>query len=88
MPFPPEGRLAIVTDVGHGMQWTRKRCKTGGALADGEVAWSWHPDAGVKSAGDNPQATVAKKPGTPGRSRSRPLKPLRGECRVIPVNLW
>ena len=29
--------------------------------------------------------TVANKPGTPGRARRKPLKPLRGECRVIPV---
>ena len=24
-PTPPEGRFAIVTDVGHGMRWTRQR---------------------------------------------------------------
>ena len=23
VPYPPEGRFAIVTDVGHGMRWTR-----------------------------------------------------------------
>src|SRR5207248_8805535 len=23
-----------------------------------------------------------------GRARRKPLKPLRGECRVAPVNLW
>jgi hypothetical protein len=28
------------------------------------------------------------KPGSPGRARSKPLKPLRRECRVYPVNLW
>src|SRR4029079_2993693 len=29
-----------------------------------------------------------KKARSPGRSRSKPLKPLRGECRLAPVNLW
>jgi hypothetical protein len=44
--------------------------------------WSWLPDAGVKLAGDDLQATVAKKPGAPGRSRiSR--KPLRREGRIV-----
>ena len=38
----------------------------------------------VSSLRSYPQATVAKQPGSPGRVRiSR--KPLRGECRVIPV---
>src|ERR1700693_1604766 len=31
------------------------------------------------------RATVAKTPGAPGRARYTLLKPLRGECRVIPV---
>ena len=35
---------------------------TSGAEADGEIVWSWRPDAGVKSADDDPQATVAKEP--------------------------
>ena len=49
--------------------------------ADGEDVWSWRPDAGVKfalrSAGDG-----GKKARSPGRARRKPLKPLRGECRV------
>jgi hypothetical protein len=28
------------------------------------------------------------KPGSPGRARNKPLKPLRGECRREPANLW
>jgi len=31
---------------------------------------------------------VARKPGSPGRSRRKPLKPLRRECRNVPVDLW
>jgi hypothetical protein len=48
--------------------------------ADGEIAWSWRPDAGVKPAADSDvdptgptrrerQVTEANKPGTPGRAR-------------------
>jgi hypothetical protein len=33
-------------------------------------------------------ATVARKPGSPGRPRSKPLKPLRGECRNVSADLW
>ena len=52
--------------------------------ADGEDVWSWHLDAGVKLAEVILPVTVAKEPehrGEHGVSR----KPLRGECRVIPV---
>jgi hypothetical protein len=35
---------------------------TSGAKADGEIVWSWRPDAGVKLAGDDLQATVVKEP--------------------------
>src|SRR5262249_18462829 len=39
--------------------------------ADGKIAWSWPPDAEVKPAGEDPPATVANKPGAPGRARIR-----------------
>ena len=35
-----EGRIATVTNVERGMQWTRWRRKTGDAEADGEVVWA------------------------------------------------
>ena len=65
------------------MRWTPMALVTRALEADGEIVWSWHPDAGVKfalgRAGDG-----GKKARSPGRSRiSR--KPLCGECRVIPV---
>ena len=53
--------------------------------ADGEIVWSRHPKGWcqvrkLKAA----RMTVAKAQGSPRRARiSR--KPLRGECRVIPV---
>jgi len=79
--------VRVVTNVGAGCDgrgWCRK---TSGAGADGEVVWSWRPDAGVKlaefSAGDG-----GKKARSPGRARSKPLKPSRRECWVKPVDLW
>jgi hypothetical protein len=36
---------------------------TSAADADGEVVWSWRPDAGVKLV-EYPQVTVAKQPVT------------------------
>jgi hypothetical protein len=48
----------------NGRGWRRK---TSGANADGQGVWSWRPDAGVKLAGDDLQATVAKQ-GRPGNS--------------------
>ena len=83
---PERGALAIVTNVG------RDAVDAGGAFrrtalsADGEVVWSWRLDAGVKfaepSVGDGD-----KKARSPGRARRKPLKPLRRECRVTPVDL-
>ena len=48
VPPPLEGRIAIVTDVGSGMRWTRWCRRTSDANADGKGVWSRHPDAGVK----------------------------------------
>jgi hypothetical protein len=57
------------------MRWTR-HCqallrKTTDDAADGEIVWSWRPDAGAKlvDASRVMRVTVANKPGTPGRSR-------------------
>src|SRR6476620_4669000 len=40
IPRPQEGRIAIVTDVGCGMRWTRQCRKTNGAEAYGKIVWS------------------------------------------------
>ena len=58
-------------------------------LADGEVEWSWHPDAGVKLATmlRIALATVARKPGHRGEPEVN-RKPSRGECRDVSANLW
>ena len=65
------------------MRWTQMALVTRALEADGEIVWSWHPDAGVKFAFRRAD-DGGKKARSPGRARiSR--KPLRGECRVIPV---
>src|SRR5881394_2914820 len=43
----------------------------------------WHQVGGSISAGDG-----GKQARSPGRARRKPLKPLRGECRAAPVNLY
>ena len=81
VPSHSEGRLAIVTDAGRDAVDADAPI-TNGAEADGEVVWSWRPDAGVKSMEATPPTTVANKPGHRGEHEiSR--KPLRGECRVF-----
>jgi hypothetical protein len=57
------------------MRWTRQCRKTSDADADGEVVWSWRPDAGAKLSQDTIPAEVtgAKEPGP------------RGERDIIPA---
>ena len=59
----------IVTNVGQGTRWTRRRwaresARTNGAVAYGEVVWFWRPDAGAKLCGKSREATVTTKPVT------------------------
>jgi hypothetical protein len=57
---------------------TRCWCQVGGGVAS---------PTGFRRAVNSP-TTVTKRNSSPGRARSKPLKPLRRECRLIPVNLW
>ncbi|MGC2086336.1 MAG: hypothetical protein WA702_23580, partial [Bradyrhizobium sp.] len=64
---PPEGRIAIVTDVGDGMRWTRRVAAElcfadEGHAAYGEVVWSWHPGADAKPACDERAGDGAREP--------------------------
>jgi hypothetical protein len=72
------------------MRWTLAAQTTIARQADGEVVWSRYLDADInlpmvltRHGGDG-----GKKARSPGRSRRKPLKPLRGECRVIPAQPW
>ena len=49
--------------------------ETGDANADGEVVWSRHPDAGVKSVEATPPMTVAKEP-VAGESTKETVKTI------------
>jgi hypothetical protein len=80
-----EGRFAIVTDVERGMRWTRMAPLTNGADADGESCGPDAPTLVSSFADKNPQGDGGKKARSPGRVRSKSLKPLRGECRAKPV---
>jgi hypothetical protein len=84
-PAPERGALRDR----HG-RWARDAmdaamCETNALPADGEVVWSWRPDAGVKFAGDDPANDGGKKARSPGRARNKLLKPSRGECRTLAV---
>jgi len=68
------------------MRWTRAALPDGRWLAaDGEVVWSWHPDAGVKLATmlAHRADDGGKKARSPRRVRRKPLKPSRRECRLF-----
>src|SRR6266851_8009207 len=84
---PERGAARDRHETRGGMRWTRKLRLTSAADADGEVVWSWRPDAGVKLAGSIPPMTVARKPVHRGEHEvSR--KPLRREGRMPPLNLY
>ena len=68
-----------------GMRWTLMARLTNGAERGRRsrvvlTPRRWRQVGGSNSAGDGD-----KKARSPGRARRKPLKPLRGECRVIPV---
>ena len=84
-PVPQKGRLEIVADAG------QDAVDAGGARNEGaclRTAKSCGSDAPTLASSSRvaklPGATVARKPGHRG-DRDIRRKPLRGECRVIPV---
>jgi hypothetical protein len=88
-----EGRIAIVTTRGAGCDGRfgdaqRSFIRTSGAEADGEVVWSWPPDAEASPVGVTEVARDGgKNARSPTRARRTPLKPSRGERRMIRLNL-
>jgi hypothetical protein len=70
--------------------------ETSGIDAYGEVVWSWHPllmlslaevhsAQPVSDAPFNPRGDGDKKELVAEEITYKPFKPLRGECRMIPV---
>src|SRR6478672_1389730 len=81
--WPTEGRCATSSTRG-GMRWTPAALKT--ISACWRTAKSCGPDTptlGVKSAEDDSAGDGSKRARSPGRARRKPLKPLRGECRMF-----
>ena len=68
--------VRVVTDVEAGCDGRGRYRTTSDADADGEDVWSWHPLAGAKFRWMAREATVTKKSWTPGRARTKPLKPF------------
>src|SRR5262249_39137161 len=87
VPLPHEGRFAIVTDVGSGMRWPRwcQRAILRGRLEPSRTAKSCGPDTPtlVSSERNDLLAMGAREPGSPGRARRTPLRPLRREGRWL-----
>ena len=83
---PTKGRFAIVTNVGAGCDGRGQFCETSSTGADGEVVWSRRLDAGVKSVGI-PAEDGDNQARSPGRARSKPLKPLRAGMPGCPGGL-
>jgi len=82
-PGPREGRFAIVTNVGHGMRWTRTRRSANilrGRTALTRTAKSYGPDASTLASSSREAKLLGddgdKKARSPGRVRRKPLKPF------------
>jgi hypothetical protein len=74
-PASSKRGVRVVTNVEAGCDGRGRRRATSAPAADGEVVWSWHPDADAKLAMmriKHHAVTVAKKPGAPRRARSKP----------------
>jgi hypothetical protein len=84
VPARIEGRIAIVTDVGHGMRWTQMARETNAPSAYGKAKWSWHPDAGVKLAGDL-ASDGDNKARSPGRAWNKPSTHRAGNAGDLAV---
>jgi hypothetical protein len=69
------------------MRWTRWCRQTSDAHADGEVVWSWRPNAGAKVAGSIPRTTVTTKHGLTGESAKETVKTIAQGMPVIRLDL-
>jgi hypothetical protein len=83
---PLEGRIAIVTDVGRGMRWTRVVLLTRAPTRGRRSRVVLTPRRRRQVDGGNSVGDGDKQARSPGRARRKPLKPSRREGRVNPVN--
>ena len=87
VPHPQEGRFAIVTNVGCGMQWTLRHQLTSD-VAGGRPSRVVLTPRRRRQVGDDALHRADdgdKKARSPGRARRKPLKPLRRKRRVNPA---
>src|SRR5690348_15069721 len=75
----------VVTNVEVGCDGRESGVGRTSARTDGEVVWSWRPDAGVKLRGYDPRGDGSKKARFPGRARRTPLKPIAQGRPVDPA---
>jgi hypothetical protein len=83
IPFLLEGRIAIVTDVGRGMRWTRLRQETNDVVRGRRSRVVLTPRRWRQVGERNFIDDGGNKARSPGRARNRPLKPLRRDGRGI-----
>jgi len=71
-PASARGAYRDRHDTRGGMRWTWLCRQTTGTDMDGQVVWSWHPDADAQRNARKLRCrdTVANKPGAPARARS------------------
>jgi hypothetical protein len=86
-PVPLRGALRERHGRRGGMRWTRRRARRAMPM---RTAKSCGPDAPtlVSSWRNRNVNDGGKRARSPGRARRKPLKPLRGECRVFPAYSW
>jgi hypothetical protein len=85
IPRPQEGRFAIVTNVGCGMQWTLRHQLTSDVAGGRRSRVVLTPRRWCQGGGGNSADDGGKKARSPGRARRKPLKPLRRKRRVNPA---
>ena len=88
IPLPHEGRFGRSSrNVERGCDGRGWRATTRRAIAYGEIVRSRSPDAGITLADDRSQATVARQPGAPRRSRISRNTIAQG-TPVVSAALW
>ena len=76
--------VRVVTNVGCGMRWTRRCCRRTVSKRTEKACGPGAPTLALSFVDDDPQDDGGKRARSPGRARSKPLKPSRGESRLKP----
>jgi hypothetical protein len=76
IPHPSEGRFAIVTNVGHGMRWTRRRALTNGAIRGRRSRVVLTPRRWRQVSRNDPRERRWQKSPVTGESAKEPVKTI------------